>query len=77
MKKIADTLTGSMWLIEGTKIRTDFVYPPIPDRRFDWCAYRDDDEPNDNGNMMQGNGASEAEPPLDSLALSLRPIRDF
>jgi hypothetical protein len=19
-------------------ISTDFIYPPIPDRRFDWCA---------------------------------------
>lgn len=21
------------------EIVTSFVYPPIPDRRFDWCAY--------------------------------------
>jgi len=24
------------------KIRTDFVYPPIPLRQFDWCAVDDD-----------------------------------
>lgn len=24
------------------KIRTSFVYPPIPDRRFDWSAVNDD-----------------------------------
>jgi hypothetical protein len=27
------------------KIITDFVYPPIPDRRWDWSAYRDGYEP--------------------------------
>lgn len=26
------------------KIITEHVYPPIPDRRFDWAAYRDGDE---------------------------------
>lgn len=25
------------------KIVTSNVYPPIPDRRFDWCAWFDDD----------------------------------
>jgi hypothetical protein len=24
------------------KISTDFIYPPIPDRRFDWCAVDSD-----------------------------------
>lgn len=23
---------------------TNYVYPPIPPRQFDWCAYRDGDE---------------------------------
>lgn len=27
------------------KIRTDNIFPPIPDRRFDWCAVFDDYEP--------------------------------
>ena len=43
------------------KIRTSFVYPPIPDRRFDWQAVYDDDEPNDNGQMDVGHGRTEAE----------------
>jgi hypothetical protein len=25
-------------------IRTSYIYPPIPDRRCDWCAYYDGDE---------------------------------
>ena len=29
-----------------SKIITRNVYPPIPDRRFDWCAYHDGDEEN-------------------------------
>jgi hypothetical protein len=24
------------------KIRADFIYPPIPLRQFDWCAYDED-----------------------------------
>jgi hypothetical protein len=28
--------------IKGKTIRTDFIYPPIPDRQFDWCAVNDD-----------------------------------
>jgi len=28
------------------KIVTEFVYPPIPDRRFDWEAHLDGDEEN-------------------------------
>lgn len=26
------------------KIITSFIFPPIPDRSFDWIAYRDGDE---------------------------------
>jgi len=40
---------------------TTNVFPPIPDRRFDWCATRDNDEPNDNGAMFQGYGRTEQE----------------
>lgn len=39
------------------KIITEFVYPPIPIRNFDWVAYRDGDE--DGG--PQGHGATEEE----------------
>jgi hypothetical protein len=29
------------------KVRTHFVYPPIPTRNFDWCATFDGYEPGD------------------------------
>ena len=29
------------------KIITEFVYPPIPNRNFDWSAVTDNYEPND------------------------------
>jgi hypothetical protein len=45
-------------------IVTDHVYPPIPDRRFDWCAYRDGKE--ENGGY--GWGRTEAEAIADLLA---------
>jgi hypothetical protein len=31
--------------IAGHKIRTEFIYPPIPVRSFDWCATEEDYEP--------------------------------
>jgi hypothetical protein len=37
-------------------IRTSYVYPPIPTRRFDWCAWVDGHE---EGRI--GYGATEAE----------------
>ena len=43
------------------KIVTSYVFPPIPDRRFDWSAWRDGDEPNDDGQMTIGYGATEEE----------------
>ena len=43
------------------KINTVFVYPPIPMRHLDWLAYYDNDEPNDNGSMAAGYGATEQE----------------
>lgn len=45
--------------VNGLRIRTSLNCPPIPVRSFDWCAWRDDDEPNDNGQMLQGYGATE------------------
>ena len=45
------------------EIIVDFVYPPIPDRRFDYFAYFDGDEPNDEGQMMHGYGLT----PLDAI----------
>lgn len=43
------------------KIVTNYWAKPIPDRRFDWCATFDGDEPNDNGHMPQGYGTTEQE----------------
>lgn len=45
------------------EIVVDFIYPPIPDRRFDWQAVWDGDEPNDNGQMLHGHGPT----PLDAI----------
>lgn len=39
------------------KIVTSHVFPPIPTRQFDWCAFYDGDE--ESGNY--GYGATEAE----------------
>lgn len=43
------------------KVNVSFIYPPIPLRQFDWCAYFDNDEPNDEGQMMMGYGRTEIE----------------
>ena len=42
------------------KIVTNFWMKPIPPRQFDWSAWRDGDEPNDDGQMTIGYGATEA-----------------
>ncbi len=39
------------------KIRTEYVYPPIPDRRFDWSAV--DDDTYDGPGCKIGWGATE------------------
>jgi len=43
------------------KVVTNFWMKPIPPREFDWCATFENDEPNDNGQMLHGYGATEAE----------------
>jgi hypothetical protein len=48
---------------------TTNVFPPIPDRRFDWCATRDNDEPDDEGHMLQGYGRTEQEAIGDLVAV--------
>lgn len=45
--------------IIGEKIVTHYWAKPIPPRDFDWVAYRDNDEPDDDGHMMQGFGRTE------------------
>lgn len=46
-------------------IRTEYVYPPIPDRRFDWQAV--DDDTYDGPGSPIGSGATEAEAIADLL----------
>lgn len=55
--------------IAGEKIVTHFWAKPIPPRQFDWCAYRDNDEPDDDGHMMQGWGRTEREAIDDLVSL--------
>lgn len=43
------------------RIITTLVYPPIPVRNMDWQAHFDGDEPNDDGQMKCGHGATEQE----------------
>ena len=45
--------------IAGDKIVTSYFRVPGPAPEFDWCAYRDSDEPDDNGHMLQGFGRTE------------------
>ena len=52
----------------GMKIRTEFVYPPIPLRQFDWSAV--DDDTYDGDGCPIGRGATEAEAISDLLAQS-------
>lgn len=72
MQVISETLTGGhIGVIGSTKIRTDYVYPPIPVRDMDWQAVRDDDEPNDDGHMRHvGHGRTE-QAAIDDLLQSL------
>lgn len=46
-------------MTEPRKIITNFWSKPIPPRQFDWEAYFDGDEPDDNGNMKCGYGLTE------------------
>lgn len=45
--------------IAGERIITYCWATPIPTRKFDWSAARDNDEPDDDGHMMQGWGRTE------------------
>lgn len=48
------------------KIRTEFVYPPIPIRDFDWCAV--DDDTYDGEGCPIGYGRTEADAIADLMA---------
>lgn len=60
------------------KIITEFVYPPIPVRSFDWSATYDDYDVDCDGdgffsNCPVGRGATEAEAVLDLIENHPRP----
>lgn len=48
-------------------IRTSYWAKPIPLRQFDWQAWYDGDEPNDNGSMRTGEGRTEQDAVNDLL----------
>jgi len=48
--------------LSGRDVITVFIYPPIPDRSNDWCAYRDGDEEQPG---LVGWGATEMEALMD------------
>jgi hypothetical protein len=50
------------------RIQTSYWAKPIPDRRCDWTAWYDNDEPDDDGKMLCGFGATEAEAIADLYA---------
>lgn len=50
------------------KIITSFWMKPIPPRQFDWEAYFDGDEPDDDGHMKAGYGITEQDAVCDLLA---------
>ena len=49
------------------KIVTNFVYPPIPDRRFDWSAVTEDYDGAEDAHCPVGWGRTEAEAIADLL----------
>lgn len=44
---------------EGTRIVTTHVYPPIPERGWDWCAHFEGDDPDPERNRVEGWGKTE------------------
>lgn len=47
--------------VNGIKLRTDFIYPPIPIRSHDWSAVADDYDGADDSNCPIGYGTTEQE----------------
>ena len=43
-KEDAIMVSGNTNVFEAKKIITEHKYPPIPDRSFDWMAYREGEE---------------------------------
>jgi hypothetical protein len=55
--------------MSAPKIITGYWAKPIPDRQFDWSAWYDGDEPNDDGQMMVGYGKTKEEAIIDLARL--------
>jgi hypothetical protein len=53
---------------DGVRISTDYSFPPIPIRQFDWCAY--DDNTYDGPGSILGHGRTEQEA-IDDLTQQL------
>jgi hypothetical protein len=60
--------------IAGEKIVTEFVYPPIPDRRFDWSAVTDSYDGAEDSHCPIGYGRSEREA-IDDLVAQIEDSR--
>lgn len=54
----------------GEKIVTDYWRKPGPTNKFDWSAHFDNDEPNDDGQMSVGYGATEQDAIDDLLTMT-------
>lgn len=64
----------------GIRIRTEFIYPPIPDRRFDWVAVDDetfDGAPDGKTRNDRGFGETEDEAIENLLEIVCQPPGDF
>ena len=54
--------------VVAVKLRTDFIYPPIPDRRWDWQVISDDYEPYSHSEHgIVGSGPTEFDAIVDWL----------
>lgn len=60
----------TMHTINGIKLRTDFIYPPIPIRTHDWSAVTDDYDGADDSNCPIGYGATEQQA-IDDLIMQI------
>lgn len=48
---------SDLTIIDGLRIRTELVKPPIPTHRYDWAAWIDGEEESN----IQGRGATESD----------------
>lgn len=67
MNSVTQEIANRIEAANRGKVNIHFVYPPIPLRRFDWCATFDNDEPDDEGNILAGYGKTETDALIDLL----------